>query len=345
MTNTFDYLVFMGRFQPFHRGHLEIVKKAMEVSRNLVMVLGSHNQSRSIRNPFNTEERIKIIRSALSEEVLERVIFLPVEDVLYNDEKWISLTRAKVNSAIHSRWQAGPYRIGLIGHEKDNTSYYLKLFPTWENVGVPNFKNLNSTDLRNMFFDNRLQLDSELFVNNRHMVTIRDILESHDLQSLRKEYNLIQEYKKSWEVAPYPVTFNTVDAVVVQSGHILLVKRKASPGMGLMALPGGFINQYETLKEAVIRELYEETRIDVPKAVLQGSIKKEQTFDAPHRSDRGRTITHAFLFDLKDDVKLPKIKGGDDAEKAFWIPLNEVKDFQYMLFEDHYHIIDRMIGL
>jgi bifunctional NMN adenylyltransferase/nudix hydrolase len=135
--------------------------------------------------------------------------------------------------------------------------------------------------------------------------------------------------------------FITVDAVVVQSGHILLIERKAQPGKGLMALPGGFLDANETLKSAVIRELREETRIKVPAPVLAGSITKTQVFDDPYRSARGRTVTHAYLIELKGD-KLPKVKGGDDAAHAFWVPFAEVKP--EMMFEDHFHIIQALVG-
>jgi bifunctional NMN adenylyltransferase/nudix hydrolase len=108
-----------------------------------------------------------------------------------------------------------------------------------------------------------------------------------------------------------------------------------------MALPGGFLDANERLKTAVIRELREETRIKVPAPVLLGSITKTEVFDDPHRSARGRTVTHAYLIELKGE-KLPKVKGGDDASKAFWVPFADVKPEQ--MFEDHFHIIQAMVG-
>ena len=131
--------------------------------------------------------------------------------------------------------------------------------------------------------------------------------------------------------------------VVVQSGHILLVERKARPGKGLFALPGGFVDQGETLINACIRELREETRLKVPEPVLHGSLKGQRVFDDPYRSARGRTITHAFMFDLKPDTSLPKVKGGDDAKSAFWLPLSALQPER--LFEDHFHIIRAMTGM
>ena len=102
------------------------------------------------------------------------------------------------------------------------------------------------------------------------------------------------------------------------------------------------MNPRERIKDAVIRELREETGIKVPDPVLRGSIVAQDVFDDPNRSSRGRTITHAFLIKLKDEPVLPKIKGMDDADKAKWVALNQVK--RDMMFEDHYAIIHNMIS-
>jgi bifunctional NMN adenylyltransferase/nudix hydrolase len=157
------------------------------------------------------------------------------------------------------------------------------------------------------------------------------------------EFRMIQDYKTAWKAAPYAPTFVTTDAVVVQSGHLLLVKRKHAPGMGLWALPGGFLNQEETLEAGMLRELREETKIKVPLPVLRGSIKSQKTFDHPNRSTRGRTITTAFFIDLGFDNALPKVKGSDDAEVAVWVPFNKIDRTQ--MFEDHFAIIDNFINI
>ena len=91
----------------------------------------------------------------------------------------------------------------------------------------------------------------------------------------------------------------------------------------------------------MIRELREETGIKVPAPVLVGNIKDTKVFDAIDRSARGRTITHAFKIVLPDGP-LPKVKGMDDAEKAQWIPIAEVKSD--MTFDDHFDIIQWAIG-
>ena len=161
--------------------------------------------------------------------------------------------------------------------------------------------------------------------------------------SLRQEYEFIRRYKDAWKAAPYAPTFVTVDAVVVQSGHVLMVERKARPGKGLLALPGGFVNPDEKLVDACLRELREETRLKVPLPVLKGSIKSLQVFDDPFRSERGRTITHACYLELQPNKELPKVKGGDDAKHAMWVPLADLNPAH--IYEDHYFIIKEMTGL
>ncbi|VFS46366.1 Bifunctional NMN adenylyltransferase/Nudix hydrolase [Budvicia aquatica] len=80
----------------------------------------------------------------------------------------------------------------------------------------------------------------------------------------------------------------------------------------------------------------------MPAPVLKGSIKRQAVYDAPYRSARGRTITHAFYIELEPSLELPKVKGSDDAKTARWVPLSEL-DPQVM-FEDHYFIIQDMLG-
>ena len=75
--------------------------------------------------------------------------------------------------------------------------------------------------------------------------------------------------------------------------------------------------------------------------MLRGSIVRSEVFDAVERSARGRTITHAFHIELPDG-DLPKVKGQDDAEKARWVPIAEVRSEE--CFEDHYEIIQHFLG-
>lgn len=84
-------------------------------------------------------------------------------------------------------------------------------------------------------------------------------------------------------------------------------------------------------------------RIKVPEPVLKGSIKQSKVYDDPHRSERGRTITHAFYIELERQPEPPKVKGCDDAARAQWVPLGELDPRK--MFEDHYFIVQDLVGM
>jgi bifunctional NMN adenylyltransferase/nudix hydrolase len=187
------------------------------------------------------------------------------------------------------------------------------------------------------------------FLPTETITELREFEKTEFYIELREEHLFNVEYRKPYKNAKYPPIFQTVDAIVIQTGHVLLVRRGARPGKGLWALPGGFLNPKERLFDACIRELREETGIKVPEPVLRGSMVFKEDFDYPDRSLRGRTITKGFLFKLPDfvvdgKISLPKVKGADDAEKAWWVPLDEVLKSPELFFEDHWQIITYMLG-
>jgi bifunctional NMN adenylyltransferase/nudix hydrolase len=348
-----DALVFIGRFSPFHNGHKAVIDTALNQAKEVVVVIGSSFAARNIRNPFTFEERKAMIEACFTEPQhftyegaqgrvkMPRVKVVPVSDFPYDDNKWVNAIQRIVDETVPNAQD-----VGLIGHSKDSTSYYLNIFPRWKNhVEVPNVDGINATDIRKTILTQMDYTDFEelsCIMPDKTLSCMAGILNKPEMKVVRQEYDMVKRYKEAWKSAPFPPTFMTVDTVVVQSGHILLVKRGDMPGKGQWALPGGFLNQDETMLDGAIRELREETRIKVPVPVLKGSIKSSKTFDAPNRSTRGRTITQAFHLDLGVG-DLPKVKGADDAEKAFWVPFNQVK--QEKMFEDHFHIIDNFINI
>jgi len=352
---TYDIAVFIGRFQPLHLGHVHVIEHALEDADTVCILVGSSFMPRSYRNPWLFEERKEMILNSFPAD-RERIVVLPLEDTIYNDGQWVQNVQHLVGDVVAAKFgpdieKVGKYpSIALIGHSKDNSSYYLKLFPQWASVSVPGYVNeefvLAATNIREWYFSR----DSDYFlkIEAQHLTDatrkfLSEFNKTPEYKDILEEYTFVQGYKKSWESAPYAPIFVTTDAVVVQSGHILLVKRKARPGKGLWALPGGFLNANERIEDGVLRELREETKIKVPLPVLKGSIVATRVFDDPYRSSRGRTITHAHLISLAPDTTLAQVKGADDAEKARWVPLAEVK--REMLFEDHYDIIVAMTAL
>ena len=345
----YHFAVFIGRFQPYHNGHHHIISQGLQRAEKIIILCGSAHLPVSHRNPWSFQQRKTMILNSFTKDEAERITVLPLMDSPYNDAIWSQSVQTIVNGVVQAL-NTMPHntpRIALIGHSKDHSSFYLKMFPQWESIEVDNLDGLNATNLRDDYFKHAEHFAHSDSIFNALTPTgtqqfFAEQFSQTAFDTIRAEHEFIEDYKRQWQAAPYPPVFVTVDAVVIQSGHILLVKRRARPGKGLAALAGGFIRQHERLQDACIRELREETKLKIPEAVLRGCIKRQHTFDDPHRSSRGRTITHAFLIELPVSENLPKVKGGDDAEKAFWLPLADMNPEK--MFEDHYFIIRHLLG-
>jgi bifunctional NMN adenylyltransferase/nudix hydrolase len=335
----YDLAVFIGRFEPFHLGHLSILQHALAQSERVVVLVGSVEAPRTAKNPWTFSERVVMIHAALGADA-RRVTVLPLRDHLYNDNAWLAEAQAQVAGVVGEA-----RRIGLFGSGKDASRCYLKAFPQWElNEGATE-PVLSATEFRRHLFSE--DPDALRLIEANVPAPVFEIIDAFRRTDAFKqaldEFLHIETYRAAWSAAPYPPIFVTVDAVVAHSGHVLLVKRKAQPGKGLWALPGGFVEPSETLRDACLRELREETRLKIPPPVLRGNLRGEKVFDHPDRSLRGRTITHAFYFDFPSGA-LPAVRGDDDAARAAWITVSEVQTMRECLFEDHFFILEHFLG-
>lgn len=107
-----------------------------------------------------------------------------------------------------------------------------------------------------------------------------------------------------------------VSAVVLWNGHLLLVRRGRGPAAGTWSVPGGKVEQGELLAQAVVREVQEETGLEV---VCDERLDVVERFDGDHHHV---IISHAAT---PLDPEAP-IVAGDDASEAMWVPLSEVAD-------------------
>ena len=151
MSKQYDFLVLIGRFQPFHNAHLEIVKRATALTNKLVIITGSANQPRTYKNPFTSRERERMIRDATSGLSLSISINANI-DTIYNDQAWAVRVQKIVSDAVYNYSGPGEFKIGVIGHKKDESSFYLDMFPQWEFVDVDQIEPLGATDIRDLYF-------------------------------------------------------------------------------------------------------------------------------------------------------------------------------------------------
>ncbi len=321
--------VLIGRFQPFHQGHYYLAEEALGQCDQLIIAIGSADRARSTVNPFTYDERVALMRANL-QAYTGRIHFVAIPDVFYDEAYWVNQVKGAVQRIAHEA------RVTLFGHSKDASSYYLREFPDWSYIELPDYKRISATPLRLDYLQYGL-IDALNFPLPTQAF-LAEFKKSAAYTWLHNEANFVKHYRASWAASPYPPIFVTTDAIVICQGHILLIKRKDHPGQGLYALPGGFVEPGEWLQDALVRELIEETQIDVAANKLKASLIAFRPFDYPTRSQIGRVITHAGLIKLANTT-LPHVVGNDDAGEALWIDLKDFAAFSEQLHDDHFQIV------
>ena len=112
-----------------------------------------------------------------------------------------------------------------------------------------------------------------------------------------------------------------VGAVILDRDQILLEKRKNSPGKGKWSVPGGLVELGEDVEQAVIREVKEETCLDVYEPRLIDVVNYVSL------SDRGAVVYHYVILDYIVNVKGGDAKAASDADALKWVPFNEVEEY------------------
>lgn len=326
----YDTIVYIGRFQPLHNGHVNIIQKISQLADKVIVIIGSKSNPVSTKNPWSYDERKEMIQHSTHVQYMK---IHGVEDYTYDDFKWINKITEIVNSESPEN-----ANIAIAGYNKDESSSYLKYFPQWDLVEQPAYKEygnlINATDIRTEIFKGKFHHVQTILPP--FVATSVTLMNGTRLKYLQDVYADIQDIKTRYGTG----NFMTTDAIVVQSGHILLIEREDT---GLSAMAGGLLEPNETFEEGVIRELREETGLKVPKKVLLGSIKEVRLFDKVDRDERGRYITQVYLFKLDDNLDLPKVKGMDDAKEANWVPIGDFYNMRSVMFADHYHIVEKML--
>jgi bifunctional NMN adenylyltransferase/nudix hydrolase len=360
-----DYVVFIGRFQMFHNGHLGVALEAFEHGRKLLLILGSADEPRTAKNPWTVSERMDMIRAALMEAGVpaDRVKLGAVVD-FHNTGRWQAAVQAEVNRLIiQDGGDPATARVRLIGRHKngDASTYYLDCFPQWApQIEVAHTVVMGATDMRNHYYANTLADDTALRAHvpapvYQQLLAFR----AHPAYvAMVREDAKIKATKAKYGEGPTLA----LDCVIFCGGRVLMIRRKHAPGEGLYAFPGGMLEQNETLLDGALRELNEETGLQMPKEVLRQYMRAHRNYDEVGRDPRGSVISVAFGFHLPPksldlaaalgDAVAPvsamqdiNPAGGDDAAEALWLTFPEVLAMRDRLFLDHYTIFNDFLDM
>lgn len=344
------------------------------------MIVGSAKMPRTIKNPWTAEERAEVIKRWYDEQVakdpsLGKLHIRTSRDYPYSNELWLAQTQAIIAEVVSTLplWGDLNEPIHIMGAKRDESGFYLDMFPeptykldlVEEDQQVSKFltatwcreiylgRSFNGTPLDDKAYD----LMMRAFVPETTLAFLNEFQARTDtyldtgltpFNYLAEEHRITTERRAEIQ-GKYPPVSLTADAVVIQSGHVLLIRRRSSPGRGLWALPGGYVGSKEWTVEASFRELLEESSIKASPTAIKGSIVDDHWFEHPDRSNINRVITHAFCYKLPDNkvagrTTLSKVKGTDDADKAAWFPLSVALAMSDVLFDDHHAILEHFIN-
>lgn len=342
----YDLLVYIGRFQPFHNQHRRVIDEAFTKAKNVLVLIGSSGGARTPKNPWTYEERSNMILQNYFEGT--NLYTDTLVDFPYDDDAWARQVREAIKFAALDIANPDGFRnngiadlrIGIIGTRKDESTYYLDMFPDYDLVEVELTTPLNATTIRESLFRDLVMPVSLLPWGT---VAVLDEMTEDFWDYICEWQEAIDKNADAWAMSPYPVKQITVDAVVRYEDQILLVERGSHPGKGLLALPGGHLNVGERTLAGSLRELREETGLELTKDDFYfGRHPKLFIADYPARSTMGHTVSHCFLIDISYMAERPTVRGTDDAVAAGWVNIRDLREDN--MFDDHYHIIKELLS-
>lgn len=339
--------VLIGRFQGYHKYHHEILKKAALENDVLVVLIGSTNKRQSIKNPFTPEQRQEMIEwNIRADEDLKdcRVVFRFIPDHPDN-EVWASYVFGHV-----AQFRASlDTKINLYGCNKDASTFYLSLFPHWNQKLTEQVSDFGSTKLREVWFKDHqcaetIQDWSELTTGTLAWLNIQWRYD----QKLQNEWWRFQEDKAKFSGYPYPEQLNFCcgDAVVQCHDYLLMIIRKDN---GCLAWPGGHKNSNESFIQCILRELREETQIPLTDDMLLDCYVSDMMADNPGRSvsspfPRISLAAHFDISPLFVEGEFPEIIATDDADGYQWVHKADIGILRN-IHDDHAEIAQELLDL
>ena len=151
MDMNYKLAVYIGRFQPYHRGHQKTVMFGFDLAPKMLVVIGSHPEERTIKNPFTFEERKQMILDSIEPHKAAHSIKVRALDDYPSDAVWCNQL-----DDIVKQYEKDDSKIVLIGDHSDPDSKYLNLLE-WDVIGRENDAGVHATVLRHLFFSNKLE--------------------------------------------------------------------------------------------------------------------------------------------------------------------------------------------
>lgn len=294
--------VFVGRFQPPHAAHIATIVEALGAAPRVLVLLGSANLARSIRNPFSAPERAQMLRAALGEAGvgMRQVRFRALPD-RFDADLWAADVRLRVAQEFPAA-QA----VALVGFEKDASTAYLRWFPGWSRLPVPEVAGLNATDIRAALFEG-WPLPTGVPDPVRTFLTRFALTPA--FARLRAEWQAVKRLRAT---LPAGLLLHEERWLHLTDRHVWLRTRTEATGRGLWELPGRVLSPGQ-----------------LPHAVA------DAVFDHSARSLVGPTAAHVYRGPPPPSVSEAALRP---------VPLKTALGRPRRFFEDHQVILRRMVA-
>lgn len=323
----------IGRFQPFHIGHLALIEAALSMADKVFVVVGSTNVLPTFVNPLPAEERIKVLLETFQGN--PKVSIHGIEDEPSN-QQWVESVNSMINNLTD---YSDPTDSGLFCGTKDKEYYE-------DNFIVPVYtvdcEGPSATGVRAAAYKG-LKGNYESLLPSVSLESFRKHVESPEFERLRKEYlECTGTLAKATLSHPYSNPIDpVVHAALIQDKNILLIKRNSSRGYGQWAIPGGFLEKHESTMEGALRELKEETGVDLQgkRAMLLSSTVEENLDDLSVR-----TLGINYLFTAAVDEELEISFDPEEVLECAWKPVADVLTGEFLLFYNHNVVLRRLFS-
>lgn len=280
--------LFLGRFQPFHNGHLSALKRAEQECGSVIVAVGSAQYGYYGDNPLTGSERMELISSVLRREISKPFYVVPVEDIQCYP-RYVS----------HIESLVPKFDVVYTGNEIVRSLFAEKGYEVrW----------LDRQDISATMIRDRIVAGQPW----DHLVPseVSNFIRGNGIEARIKESYHVRDQRKMPTL--------TVDAIIEYQGGIVLIERGHSPFKGKWALPGGHLVYNESLEDAVRCEVMEET------GLILTDLRQLGAYSYPQRDPRGHYVSVVFtckgdgvLRSGDDAVKAQVYRLGELPELAF----------------------------
>ncbi|AFK66611.1 cytidyltransferase [Colwellia phage 9A] len=351
------------RAQILTMGHVRLITRAKLTCSKLVIVLGSHNEASSVRNPFSAYERENLIREFIDQDSglkQEDISFRYLEDCTDNDV-WVKRFSELLSSIAATHNALKHSQMSMFGSDKDNDVEARK---KWTSIHCTHIEPLSvhgdvlsATNIRDIVYGKfsvarKCEIFRRLHIGGKIPKCTQVFLTNyvgvggeHHLR-LCVEAQAIKEHINKYSRGKITHTGDALcvrwaeelyKGQLVRVPELLLIRRGGQFGNGLLAIAGGFMDDGETFRQSADRELFEELSVDSSCKPVISTVN----FSAVGRDPRGRVITQAFRFDFKESDLDENVEARSDAKSFEWVPYYQLDKKE--MFLDHYDIINELM--